>query len=93
MVVGVLSWQLSLPGCGSLKEKRSVIRSLKERLKHRFNVSVAETAHQDTWTRAELTVALVSPDRSFATTALDKIDRFVAGNGRAIILDTYRELY
>lgn len=93
MIVGVLSWQLSLPGCRSLKEKRSVVRSLKERLKHRFNVSVAETGHQDVWNRAEITVAMVAADRRFAESVLDKLDYFVAGNGRAIVLDTFRELY
>ena len=93
MVVGVLSWQLSLPGCSSLKEKRAVIRSLKERLRHRFNVSIAETNHQDVWTRAELTIALVSTDGHFANTVLDKIDHLVATDSRAIVTQTHRELY
>lgn len=93
MVVGRLSWQLSLPGCASLKEKRSIVRSLKDRLKSRFNVSVAETGYQDVWTRAEITVALVATDRRFAETVLDKADRLVAGSGRAVVLDAVRELY
>jgi uncharacterized protein YlxP (DUF503 family) len=76
-----------------LKEKRAVVRSLKERLKHRFNVSVAETGHQDVWTRAELTVALVATDGRFAGTVLDTIDQFVNGASRAIIVGTRRELY
>jgi uncharacterized protein YlxP (DUF503 family) len=69
-----------------LKEKRMVVKSLKERLQHRFRVSVAETAHQDLWTRAELTAAVVAADRSQADSVLDKLDRFLEGDGRALIV-------
>ncbi len=90
MVIAVGSWDLSLPECRSLKEKRRVVKSLKERLQHRFRVSVAETRHQDGWTRAELTAAVVTTDRGHADSILDKLDRFVEGDGRAIILHMER---
>ena len=93
MVVGVVTWQLALPGCSSLKEKRAVIRSLKDRLNHKFNVSVAETGQQDIHTRAELSVALVATDGRFAHEVLDKADRLVQSNGRAIVVGTHRELH
>lgn len=93
MVVGVICWQLSLPGCRSLKEKRMVIRSLRDRVRHRFNVSVAETDHQDVWTRAEITVAVVAGDRRFADSVLDKVDRFLVEDGRAVIAGTTRDLF
>ena len=86
MVIGVCSWELSLPECRSLKAKRMVIKSLKERLQQRFRVSVAETRHQDVWTRAELTAAVVTSDRAHADSILDKLDTFVERDGRAIIL-------
>jgi uncharacterized protein YlxP (DUF503 family) len=86
MVIGVGSWDLSLPECRSLKEKRMVVKSLKERLQHRFRVSVAETRHQDVWSRAELTAAVVTSDRGQADSILDKIDAFVERDGRALIL-------
>jgi len=86
MVIAVGSWELSLPGCSSLKEKRRVVKSLKERLQHRFHVSVAETQYQDVWTRAELTAAVVTTDRRQADSILDKLDRFVEGDGRALII-------
>lgn len=86
MVIGVGSWQLSLPECRSLKEKRRVVKSLKERLQHRFHVSVAETRHQDVWSRAELTAAVVTSDRAQADSILDKLDTFVERDGRAVIL-------
>jgi uncharacterized protein YlxP (DUF503 family) len=56
VVIGVRSFELHLAGAHSLKEKRSVIKSLKDRLHNEFNVSVAETAHQDAWQSAEITV-------------------------------------
>ncbi len=82
-----------MPGCASLKEKRSVIRSLRDRLSGRFNVSVAETGLQDVHARAELTVALVATDGRFAESVLDKIDRFIENHGSAVITSVRRELY
>lgn len=93
MAVYVNTWELSLPGCRSLKEKRMVIRSLKDRIRHRFNVSVAETRHQDVWTRAEITVALVASDRRFADSVLSKVDRLVEDDGRAVIVGTRQEAW
>ena len=86
MVIGVCSWELALPECRSLKEKRMVVKSLKERLQSRFRVSVAETRFHDVWTRAEITAAVVALDSGHADSVLDSLDRFVEGDGRAIIL-------
>jgi uncharacterized protein YlxP (DUF503 family) len=90
MVIGVCSWELALPECRSLKEKRMVVKSLKERLQARFRVSVAETGHHDVWTRAEITAAVVTSDSGHADSVLEKLDRFVEGDGRAIILRVER---
>lgn len=49
MIIGLLEARLSLPGARSLKNKRQVIKSLKDRTRQRVNVSVAEVAHQDVW--------------------------------------------
>jgi len=93
MVVVSQTWELSLPGCTSLKEKRSIVRSLRDRMRGKFNVSVAETAHQDVHTRAELTIALVASDGRMAESTLDKIDRFVEMHGGAVIAGVHRERY
>jgi uncharacterized protein YlxP (DUF503 family) len=90
MVIGVCSWELALPGCRSLKEKRMVVKSLKERLQARFRVSVAETGHHDVWTRAEITAAVVTSDSGHADSVLEKLDRFVEGDRRTIILRVER---
>ncbi len=88
MVVGVICWELHIAGCGSLKEKRGVLRSLKDRLRNRHKVSVAETDHQNTWQRAELSVAVVSSDRRQVQAMLDSVDAVVASDGRVRIIDS-----
>lgn len=93
MVVASLTWELSLPGCSSLQEKRSVIRSLRDQLRDRFNVSVAETALNDVHSRAELTIALVATDGAFAESVLQKADQFVESHGGAVIVGERREIY
>jgi len=88
LIVGLIVWELHLPACQSLKDKRSVLKSLKDRLHQRFNVSVAETAHQELWQRAELTASVVSTDRRHAESVLREADRLVAGADGARIVDT-----
>jgi uncharacterized protein YlxP (DUF503 family) len=79
VVVGVRSWDLHLAGCQSLKDKRRVIKSLKDRLHQRFNVSAAEVDHQDAWQRAALACSVVTTDRRHAEEVLTACDRLVAG--------------
>lgn len=93
MVIGVIGWDLEIIGCQSLKEKRSVVNSLKARLRDRFNVSVAETGHQDLWQRAELTACVVAGDRRQADSILAAVDRLVAAEARVRIIDSYRTFY
>lgn len=90
MVVGVIGWDLEIPGCQSLKEKRRVVKSLKDRLHDRFNVSVSETGHQEVWQRAELTAAVVATQRRHADSVLEHADAFVRSEPRARIIDSYR---
>lgn len=93
MIVGVAGWELEILGAQSLKDKRSVVRSLKDRLRSRFNVSVAETAYQDVWQRAELTVSTVAADQRRVEEVLDRADRLVAGEMRARVIESYRTYY
>jgi uncharacterized protein YlxP (DUF503 family) len=93
MVVASQTWELALPGCSSLKEKRSVVRSLKDRLQGKFRVSVAETGLHDVHARAEISVALVATDRRFAESVLDKADRMDENNGRAVVVHARREFH
>lgn len=93
MVIGVIGWELEIFGCQSLKEKRRVLKSLKDRLRARHNVSVAETGHQDLWQRAELTACAIGSDRRQVETVLSAVDRLVSGEARARIIDSVRTFY
>ncbi len=90
MVVGIIGWELEVYGCQSLKEKRSVVRSLKQRLRNRFNISVAETGANDLWQRAEITACIVSTDRRQADSILESADHFVNSEPRARIIRAER---
>ncbi|MBS3939241.1 MAG: DUF503 domain-containing protein [Peptococcaceae bacterium] len=70
--LGVLSLELHFPAAHSLKEKRSILKSLLAKIRGTFNVSVAEVGHQDVWQRTRLVVAVVSGNgvevqKTFAT--------------------------
>jgi uncharacterized protein YlxP (DUF503 family) len=93
VVVSVIAWELHLDGCNSLKQKRAILRSLKDRLRDRHNVSVAETAHQDVWQRAELAAAVVSSDRRRAQQLISRLDALVASDGRVRIIDSTTIFY
>lgn len=88
MIVGLITWELHLDACHSLKEKRQIVKSLKDRLHQRFNVSAAETDHQDLWQRAELSACVVSTDRRHAEQVLREADRLVDGAPGARIVDS-----
>jgi hypothetical protein len=82
MVVALLSVELFLPGAGSLKAKRMVLRRVKDRLA-KFNVAVSEVEHHDLWQRAGLGIVTVSTARAHAerelTAVADEIERLEPG--------------
>ena len=83
-----MTWELHLAACQSLKDKRQILQSLKARLHSEFNVSAAETAHQDLWQRAEITACVVSTDRTHAADVLRQADRLVEAAPGTRIMDT-----
>ena len=77
MIVGTLRLKLLLRGSHSLKDKRRVLKSLKDQIGNRFNVSVAETDYQDVWQTAELGIAAVGTDTPFVQSVLTHVEGFV----------------
>jgi len=71
----------------SLKEKRRVVKSLKDRVRARFNASICEADNQDLWHRATLGIALVCSDRKQAQTMSDKIIKFIREAKKVEIID------
>ena len=92
MVVGVCELELHIPGCSSLKEKRLVLRSLKDRLRNRFNIAVSESRWHDKWQRAALCVVTVSNDSAVVHSILSKAQKLVEKDTRAQLVDVHVEL-
>jgi uncharacterized protein YlxP (DUF503 family) len=92
MFVGVLRLTLHLPDPGSLKSKRHLLRSAIDRVKARFNVSIAEVAENDLWQKSVVGVAAVGNDQAFVNETLDKVADFVASMHGGQLLVTGRDL-
>ena len=92
MFVGVLRLTLHLPDPGSLKSKRHLLRSAIDRVKAKFNVSIAEVAENDLWQRSVVGVAAVGNDHAFVNEALDKVADFVASMHGGQIQVTARDI-
>lgn len=80
MIIATCKMQLHLPGVGSLKEKRGVLKSLLARLHREFNVSAAEVDYHDVWQSAGLACVLVSTERSHAEAQLAAVVRWIEHN-------------
>jgi uncharacterized protein YlxP (DUF503 family) len=77
--IGVLTLELRLEHSHSLKEKRHVLESLKDRLRHKFNVAVAEIDYHDLWQRSVVAAVTDSRDREFANKVLRAAEDEAAG--------------
>jgi hypothetical protein len=87
-----LELEFRLDGCRSLKDKRQVIRSLIDRLRHHFNVAVAETEHQDVWDRAGIAIAVVSSDRGVVQRLLDELTDYAEATTEAELVGIHSEI-
>jgi uncharacterized protein YlxP (DUF503 family) len=86
MYVGVAKLSLAVPNAHSLKEKRMVIRRVKDRVRERIGVAISEVGELDVWQRAELGVAIPSADRGKALELIDQVVREVmnASGGQVV---------
>jgi uncharacterized protein YlxP (DUF503 family) len=91
--VAVGTVELHLPDVDSLKGKRHVLKGLKERVKHRFEVSIAEVEHHDSWQRATLALACVSHDSRHANEVVDKAMDFIGGSIDGHVIDRSVEIF
>lgn len=92
MVVTVSTWELAIPASGSLKHKRSVLRSLKDRLA-RMNVSVVESGLQDARNRARISVAFLAAHAAQADSILESVDRRIVNARGAVVIGNSTERY
>ena len=84
--------ELHLPDAGSLKDKRHLLKGLKEKAKNRFDVSIAEVDHHDSWQRATLALVCVSHDTRHANEVIDKAMDFVEANLEGYVIDRSVEM-
>jgi uncharacterized protein YlxP (DUF503 family) len=77
MTVGILTLTIKLPGCRSLKEKRSRISPMLHRLHEKFNLSISETGDQDNWQTTCISCAIVSNERTHVERSLHQVIRYV----------------
>ena len=92
MTVGVLQVEIAIPDAFSLKDKRRVVKSLKDRIAHGHNVSIAEVGALDEHRRSILGVAMVSNDSRYVQGALDKLVDFVRMTPQVSLVDYRIEL-
>jgi len=92
MVVGTGIVDLMIPGCGSLKEKRSVLSRILHRAQNEFNVSIAEIGDNDLWRRARIGFSVVGNDRPYINAKMDHILRFIERLDLAEVLRSRMEM-
>ena len=92
MHVGVLQVEISIPDAMSLKDKRQVVKSLKDRIAHGHNVSIAEVGALDEHRRSIIGVAMVSNDKRYVEGALSKLVDFIRMAPQASLIDYQIEL-
>lgn len=93
MPIGLLTLELHLPYAHSLKDKRLVLRKLQDRIRGRFNVSVAELEYQDLWQRSVLGVVSISNDRQNLETVLEAVERESEGILGGDLVGTQKEFF
>jgi uncharacterized protein YlxP (DUF503 family) len=92
MVIGVLTIKIYLPWVHSLKEKRSVLKSIMSKTGKRFNISIAEIDHQDTLQTIAIGIAGIAANAALADSVLDKILNFIENNSDGELIDIRREI-
>ena len=93
MKTGVMKVKILTDGSRSLKEKRRIVRSVKDRLKNRFNVSIAEVEDQDLWQRATLGIAVVGTDEAYVRSVINEVSEFFRNHPRGLLIDLETEIF
>jgi uncharacterized protein len=95
MPIAKLTIELEIPHAQSLKDRRQVVRSLKDKLRHAFNLSVAELDDGVVWNRATLGIATISSSTSYLTSQIQQIDHAIhrfSAMLSAEVIDSYAEI-
>lgn len=93
MIIGLLQLDILIPESNNLKDKRSTIKSLKETIRKRFNVSIAETGKLDKWSRSEISITKVSNEAKFIRQEFQKIQNDIESRYPVEIIDKQEEVW
>ena len=92
-MIGFYQLEIYIPGACSLKEKRFVIKSLRDRIRRKFNVSIAEIEWNEKWQRALLGIVMVSNENRFIESSFTKILNLIDSDGRVEVIDRHLEFF
>jgi hypothetical protein len=87
MIVGIATVDLHIPESHSLKEKRYFLRRIKDKIRNKFNVSIAEVDDNDLWQRTTIGVVVVANDKKFANQILSQVIEHIKNDNSAVIID------
>lgn len=93
MIVAVMTMTFRNQAFQCLKDKRRVISSIKEKLRHQFNVSVIENDFQDLWQKFQLAVGLVSHSKSMASRVFNQIEDFILSHYSLELIELQKEFF
>ncbi len=93
MFVGVLEVSFQIPAANSLKDKRKIVKSIKDRIQHRFNISLAETEGQSTWQLCSLAAAMVANQKIAIERDLNRIIDLIESVPEINLTDQFIEYY
>jgi len=88
MNVGLLTLELRLPGCDTLKEKRHRLKGTIEKARSKFNVSVSETDHHDAHQSAQVAVAMVNTERRLIEQVFSRVEDYFANGDGLVVFDS-----
>ncbi len=92
MPVGICYIQFQVSSSDSLKDKRRVVKSLKDRLRNRYNIAIAETGSLDSWRKCELGFVSISKDRAYLEGLLSSVIRAIETDIRVVVTDISTEI-
>ncbi len=89
MIVAIGTFEVAFPEATSLKDKRQVLRSMKDKVRAKFNASIAEVGDNDNWNHGTVGVSVVANDKVYLEQVANKIDLLLADYSEAEIIDSY----
>lgn len=92
MIVGICTCEILIYDSNSLKEKRGIIKSIIDKTKNKFNISISEVAENDKWQKAVIGFSVVSNDTKIVDSTMEKVIRFMSSYSEIEIINIEKEI-